>query len=303
MNFIFGLINVPLSYVLNFFAALLGNNFAASVFVFTLFINLALIPLSIKSQKASVGQMRIKPKLDELKKKYGDDKQRYSVEMQKLYQQENISMSGGCLPMIIRMLLLFAVYYLITQPLSNLWQFPSDMIATLKDQVGSANEIDIVRAIKDGSVTVSAEVLERVKAMDFSFFGIDLTQTPKFSINIFEAFNNLWIIPLLAFAMQMLTSIVSVKMQKRLNPDAPSMTGMMLTMPLISLFIGFTVPAAVGFYWACSAFISGTIQTSLQYFYGPQKMLAKERAKEIIAVCDAEQKYLKKRVDDAQSDK
>ena len=81
----------------------MGNNFAAAVLLFTLFINLALLPLTLKSQKASVGQMRIKPKLDELKKKYGDDKQRYSQEMQKLYQQENISMSGGCLPTLIRM--------------------------------------------------------------------------------------------------------------------------------------------------------------------------------------------------------
>ena len=120
LEWLFRIINIPLSYILNFFADFMGNSFAAAVFVFTVFINLAMIPLTMKSQKASVGQMRIKPKLDELKKKYGDDKQRYSQEMQKLYQEENISMSGGCLPMLIRLPIMFSIYYLITQPLTYL---------------------------------------------------------------------------------------------------------------------------------------------------------------------------------------
>ena len=100
----------------------------------------------------------------------------------------------------------------------------------------------------------------------------------------------------MAFAAQMLTSVISLKMQKRLNPDAPSMSGMMLTMPIISLIIGFTVPAGVGFYWACSSLIAGGVQTAVQYFYGPNKMLARERAKEILAVYDEEQKFISKRV-------
>ena len=94
----------------------------------------------------------------------------------------------------------------------------------------------------------------------------------------------------------MLTSVLSMRMQKRINPDAPNMAGMMLTMPLISLFIGFTVPAAVGFYWVCSSLISGGLQLLVQYFYGPHKMLAKERANDIVKVYEAEQKYISNRV-------
>ena len=59
------------------------------------------------------------------------------------------------------------------------------------------------------------------------------------------------------------------------------MAFMMLTMPLISLFIGFTLPAGVGFYWICSSLIGGGIQFVMQQFYGPQKLLAKERSKEL----------------------
>ena len=118
MDAIFSIINIPLGIILKFVAGIFGGNFAAAVFIFTLIINLILIPLSIKSQKASVQQTRIKPKLDELKKRYGDDKQKYSEAMQKLYQEENVSMAGGCLPMILRLVIMMSIYYLIMSPLT-----------------------------------------------------------------------------------------------------------------------------------------------------------------------------------------
>ncbi|MBQ9768890.1 MAG: YidC/Oxa1 family membrane protein insertase [Clostridia bacterium] len=302
MQFLFDLINVPLSYILNFFSMIMGNNFAAAVFLFTLFINLALLPLTLKSQKASVGQMRIKPKLDELKKKYGDDKQRYSQEMQKLYQQENISMSGGCLPTLIRMPFLFSVYYLITQPLTYFGGVSAEKAAEIMKTLGVKSQVEAVNVIQSTG-NLPAGVDSAVERLDFSFFGLNLTETPKFNIDIFNNFQWIWLIPIMAFAAQMLTSIISLRLQKRTNPDAPSMSGMMLTMPLISLFIGFSVPGAVGFYWACSSLVGGLIQAGVQYFYGPQKMLAAERAKDIVKVYEEEQKYIANRVTDKESDK
>ena len=302
MEWLFNIINIPLSYILNFFAGLLGNSFAAAVFVFTIFINLAMIPLTLKGQKASVGQMRIKPKLDELKKKYGDDKQRYSQEMQKLYQEENISMSGGCLPLLIRLPIMFSIYYLITQPLTYLMKIPSDVINSVSEALnlqsgGYSRELTIIDEVTKNP-SLSSEIAGKLDDINFSLFGLDLTQTPKFHINIFENFDLIWLIPIGAFAAQMLTSLISLKIQKKINPDAPSMSGMMLTMPLISLFIGFTVPAGVGFYWACSSLIGGLLQSGIQYYYGPQKMLANERAKELIQVYDSEKKYIDKRATD-----
>lgn len=83
-------------------------------------------------------------------------------------------------------------------------------------------------------------------------------------------------------------------MQKKTNPDAPSMAGMMLTMPLISLFIGFTLPGGVTFYWACSSLIGGFVQIAVQQFYGPHKLLSKERSKELVKQCDFEAGQIKK---------
>ena len=301
MQALFNIINIPFSYVLQFISDIFGGNFAAAVFVFTLLINLAFIPITIKSQKSAVQQLRIKPKLDALKEKYGDDKQKYSMAMQELYQKEGVSMSGGCLPMILRLLIMMSIYWMIMQPLTYLLDIDAGTmkaaVAALKDLgenvVEGRSELQILGAVNSGKINFP-EIAEAAKDMSFSFFGIDLTATPKFNIDIFSHFNRTWIMPLLAFGAQMLSSVMSSVMQKKQNPEAPSMMGMMLTMPLISLFIGFGFPCGVTFYWACSSLIGGVIQILVQQFYGPHKLLSKERTKQLSKQCDFEETQIKK---------
>ncbi len=298
MQTIFNIINIPLAWVLRFIASAFNGNFAAAVFVFTLFINLAFIPLTIKSQKSAVQQTRIKPKLDELKKKYGDDKQKYSAAMQQLYQEENISMAGGCLPMIFRLVIMMSIYWLIMQPITYLMGVDASVIDAAKEALNLGSntrnvELSIISAVESGKIS-SPQILAALDNVGFNFFGINLTETPNFSFNIFGDFQKIWIMPILAFASQILSSMLSMKMQKKANPDAPNMMGMMLTMPLMSLFIGFSLPGGVTFYWACSSLIGGLIQIAVQQFYGPHKLLSKERSKELVKQCDFEAGQIKK---------
>ncbi len=319
------LINDALGWVLRSIAELVGGNFAASIFLFTLIINIVLIPLSIKSQKSSVQQARIKPKLDDLKKRYGDDKQKYSAAMQKLYQEENVSMSGGCLPMILRLVLMMCIYGVILSPLAYLMNADSDEIKTVKSSEAvieilddkSPTELVIIEAIDSGKLTADKipdaekkadqEEVEKVKAaisnisekvsesdLSFDFIGIDLREKPVFHINIFKNFKLNWLMPVMAFLAQMLSSFLSMLVQKKQNPDAPNMSGMLFTMPLISLFIGFGFPCGVTFYWTCSSLIGGAVQVALQALYGPQKLLARERLKELKKQCDFESGQIKK---------
>ena len=335
---IFDIINIPFSYVMRFLVKLLGGNFAASVFFFTLIINLILLPLTVKSQKSSVQQTRIKPKLDDLKRRYGDDKQRYSTEMQKLYQAEGVSMSGGCLPMLLRMLIMLSIYWIVLSPLTymaganknqvqnisnaittgmnELKNSDPDKYATFSEELSwddkgrNNNQLPVVRVIRDYPNAIK-EILsdkdykeieadlkavtakDREAGINYKLFGLDLTQTPHFSFNFAEA-QWIWLIPLGAFAAQILTSLLSSAVQKRNNPDTPSMVGMMLAMSLFSLFIGFTLPAGVGFYWICSSLIGGLLQMAIQSIYGPFQMLARERAKELTTRCDFEAGQLAK---------
>ena len=290
-------INKPFGWILESIAGLVGGNFAASIFLFTLLVNLILIPLSIKSQKSSVQQTRIKPKLDELKKRYGDDKQRYNTEMQKLYQEENVSMSGGCLPLILRLIFMMSIYWIILSPLTYLMHIDKSVITEATQALGttakSGSELAIIHAVRNGTIE-SPAIAKALESINFEFFGINLTQTPKFSFNIFKDFQTIWIMPIIAFGAQILSSLLSMAMQKKINPDAPSMNSMLLMMPLISLFIGFSLPGGVTFYWACSSLIGGLIQTGIQFYYGPHKMLARERIKELKKQSAFEEGQIKK---------
>lgn len=304
MNAIFNVINeYVFSYVMRFIMLLTSQNFALTIFLFTLIINLALIPLSIKSQKASVQQTLIKPKLDLLKKKYGDDKQKYNEAMRDLYQKENVSMSGGCLPMILRMLLLLSVYYLFVRPISYLTTVDANVInsvveglqltSDIRSELTLISQISAPGFVAPEAIAGNVAIIkEAINPIDFNFFGISLTEIPHFTLNLSNAQWN-WIIPILSFAAAILSSIISIVMQKKINPDAPNMAGMMLTMPLISLFIAFNSPCSLGFYWACSSLISGVIQAGIQYFYGPHKMIARSRAKSMIKCYENEEKTLK----------
>ncbi len=297
-------INKPLGWVLESIAGFMGGNFAASIFLFTLLINVLLIPLTIKSQKSSVQQTRIKPKLDELKKRCGDDRQKFAQEQQKLYQEENVSMSGGCLPMLLRMFLILSIYNIILSPLTYLMHIDAETISAATTAFREAfpkeqfSQLKLITAIENSDITFkSIEAVRETLAntnINFNLFGIDLTQTPKFTFNIFKDFQLNWLMPIIAFACQIVTALISAKMQKKINPDAPSMTTMLLSMPLITLYFGFTLPGGVTFYWACSSLIGGLIQPIIQYVYGPHKMLARERIKELNKQCDFEDGQIKK---------
>ena len=104
----FDIIAIPFEYILNFFESITGN-YAVAIILFTVAVQLLMFPLSVKQQKSMAKQAKLRPKLDALKEKCGDDRQKYSMEMNELYQRENISPMGGCMPMLIRMLLLLGV--------------------------------------------------------------------------------------------------------------------------------------------------------------------------------------------------
>ena len=280
------IINKPIGWILEMLSYLTGGNFAAAVFLLTLLINLLLIPLSIKTQRSTAKQAKLRPKMDRLKEKYGNDKVRYNEELTKLYQQEKVSATGGCLPLLIRMPFLMGIYTAVNRPLTFLVGLSSEVIGQAQSAYAALNGVEAARVTELNIVSAAPQLQATVPQLanigdkvDFNFLGLDLTQSPHFTINIFGGFEAIWIIPILSFATAMLTSIISMHMQKKTNPDAPNMAAMMLTMPLISLFIAFTVPGAVGFYWACSNLVSGSIQTVLSYIYSPNKIIAMDQAK------------------------
>ena len=296
------IINKPLGYVLQWLSTLFGGNFAAAVFFFTLLINLVMLPLTIKSQKSTANQARLKPKLEALKKKCGDDKVKYNQEMQELYQRENVSAAGGCLPMALRLVVMFGVYEVITGPLRYLASMDAsivnDALFAAKDAglIASTarNEIALLPLIESGAIELAGVDISSLGGLNFSLFGLDLSQTPSFDWNIFGGFQPIWLIPIFSFVSSIASSLVSMAMQKKSNPEAPNMAAMMLMMPIMSLVIAFSVPGAVGFYWIISNLVSTGIQTVVQVIYSPNKIIARDQLSSIIHKNKKEQATIKK---------
>ena len=101
------LITGPFGSVLNFIYSLV-NNYGLAIIIFCIVCKLLLFPLTLKSKKSMFANARIQPKMQELQKKYKNDKDRYSMELQKLYKEEKVSPLAGCLPLLITMPILLA---------------------------------------------------------------------------------------------------------------------------------------------------------------------------------------------------
>ena len=110
---------IPLGWILWFIYNLVNNYFVA-IFLFTLIVRAATFPLSLKSQKAQADRARLAPRLERLQKKYAKDPKKLQEKQMSLYEKEGVSMTGGCLPMVIQMIVLFGIIAVIYSPLTHL---------------------------------------------------------------------------------------------------------------------------------------------------------------------------------------
>ena len=221
-------------------------NYGLAIIIFTIIIKLILIPLNVRSQKAMKKQQKIQPVLAELQKKYANDQEKLNREMMKLYKENNISMTGGCLPMLIQFPILIGLYQVIQKPLSYLAGITSEMwnsapfidevvrlqskMVELGYNIGNlasysmqqlANNAQIQLSKWAGIVGTEGSFLEGVNGaathpwvLNFNFLGLDLSNAPSESFKYIMAldFSHWSIIALLAIPLlAVVTSVISMK--------------------------------------------------------------------------------------------
>ncbi len=267
----------------------LVQNYGWAIIIFTVIVKLILLPLNIKSQKAMRKQQKIQPILMELQKKYANDKEKLSQETMKVYKENNISMMGGCLPMLIQFPILIGLYNAIRSPIKYLLRvdFHNDAViekatalfeaakAGLGDKIGNLSGVSIDSIIKNYQMQLSnwsRDFGNGEWAIDFNFLGLDLSRNPgeAFSAIIAGDFSNLAtvllvLIPILA----MFTTWLSMWQSQRMNKQAQAagsaadMTkSMNMIMPIMTGFFAISLPAGLGIYWIAS----NIFQLAQQYF-------------------------------------
>jgi YidC/Oxa1 family membrane protein insertase len=173
-----------------------------------------------------------------------------------LQQAEGVSPMSGCLPLLIQFPVIIILYNVIQRPLSYICKMPADMIKKFTETLGKSQEIELLGKLRENAHLVEGLNL-KADLPNPSLFGIDLSATPSFA-----NFGWLLLIPLFTF----ITSYLTMFLSKRLNPSMQNITQsreqktsmiiMELMMPLMSLFIAFRVPGALGLYWIYQSILS-----------------------------------------------
>ena len=274
---LFDIIYIPFGYVMRFFCSFTNNNYAISLLLFAVAVKIVLLPFSIKQQKNQIKGAALRPKMMAIEKKYAgrNDKatlQKKQNELMELQQKEGYSPLSGCLPLLIQLPVIMALYNIIRNPLTYVCRFATDTVNALATKVNElsdavvfadvakADQITIISKIKElgygnfeGIEGFSAELLP-----NFNLFGLDISATPKIA-------SWLVLVPILVFLSQYFT----MKLSRKLNPVAQmtattqeaqmSNTIMDIMMPLMTLWMAFNFSATIGIYWIYQSLI-GIIQ-------------------------------------------
>lgn len=262
MGEIFGLAIVrPLGLILLGIFKIVGN-YGLAVILFALLVKLVVIPLTIKSKKSMLAMSAMNAELQQLQKKYANNRVKLNEEMQKLYDRHGVNPMSGCLPQFIPLIIMMGLYYAVQQPLKFMMGFGDEVIGQLANLVG----VDMATAGYYGQITI-AEKLGQIYQeaggvwpdtvtaimngsgellnINFSFLGLNLAQTPSISDP-----SIIWIIPILSGVTAYLSSYIMQKMQGTQNSAAAGqMKVLNILMPLMSLYFGFILPGAIGIYW------------------------------------------------------
>jgi hypothetical protein len=280
------LIRVPFGYLLDWLYTF-TNNYGLALILFSLIVKLVLLPMSVKSKKSMLKMSRLSPQVKALEAKYGDDKQKYQLAVQQMYKEEGVSMGGGCLWSFIPLLILLPLYYVIREPITymmhNSRSISEAIVAFLQAsgenlgknayyaQLAAAGHIgDYMEELKSLAVTANANL----QAMNFQFLGIDLAAIPTFRFWDCEGWSEigLFLIPVVSAGLQAVSMWISQKMNNQVATNADgeqdadaaktanqTNATMMLMMPLMSLWIGFSMPPAISIYWIAQA-VFGAVQ-------------------------------------------
>ena len=288
------LITVPFGWLLGVLYDL-TSNYGVAMILFALIVQLVLTPINAKSKKSMMKMSRLQPRIQEIQRKYANDQQKQNEAMQKLQQEEGASMGmGGCLWSFVPLFILFPLFTVIREPITYILgesaEVTAQIVSVIKEAApalfessragGYYDQVIAASAIAEHASALQAAIpgisADTLAGINFDFLGINLGAIPTF--NVFGpnwawdwAHIGAFLIPLISAGSQVLQMWISQKTNESVITDekgvqdketaknsqtAQSNKMMMWMMPLMSLWIGFTVSAGLSLYW----FIGGVFR-------------------------------------------
>ena len=293
---------VPFAWLVRLFYNLTGS-YGVALILFTLVIKLIMLPFQMKSKRSMMRMNRLSGQMKEIQKRYANNQVKMNEEIQKLYAEEGVNPMSGCLWSFIPLPILIALYSIIRQPITHFMMLPESAVETLIQTATKAgvNMTNIVQLDKAGEAIVKNGItqlasygqINLVKAVqelglatpegwfnvNYNFIGLDLTATPWEYVKNFAftwAVIGVILIPILSGLSQFILSKITMSAQPQTD-GAGSMKSMMYMMPLMSVYIAFIMPAALGVYWIAQSVFSLIQEVILNKTF-TAKMEAEEEA-------------------------
>lgn len=236
--------------IIRFIYELVNNNYLISILLFTFLTKLILLPLTLMQIKSTEKIQEITPKDAEIREKYKNDKQKQAEELSKLYSENKINPMGGCLPLLIQLPIILAMFYIVKQPLTYITQTSAEDI---KNYTATYLNKSVEEVSENEVKAYEIQIAEKNNLIDMEVgFGINLGDTPSNVFSKDEA-NKAHPISLLIPVLTVVFSILQTKiMQKNSNmtdeqKEMQKSSNMML--PIMSGIIAYTMPLALGVYW------------------------------------------------------
>jgi YidC/Oxa1 family membrane protein insertase len=250
----------PLVNALIFFYNLLGENLGWAIVGLTALIRLLLTPLTLPSLKTAQKLKELQPELDKVKAKYGANKQEFAKKQLEFYQQNGVNPAAGCLPQIIQIVILIALFQAFSQVLTangnvaeNLNQVLYPWLQLHPEAVIN-NRFAYLDLTKPDLITIPA----------ISIFGFSFNQLPGIFLLLSAAiqfFSSKLMLPATQKAKQL------AEKTQAANDDlvAAMQQQMLYLMPLMTVFIGFQFAAGLVLYWLVFSTIMLGQQLWLKY--------------------------------------
>ena len=287
MGFISGIFGYLLNWLYEVF-----SNYGVAILIFSVILRVILIPITIKQQKSMKKSAKLQAEMSEIQKKYKNNPEKLNQETIELYKREKMSPFSGCLSSILQIIIIFSVFWLVSQPLTYMKKIDKDLIEKysneMKESGYNANNSYIQIETIDYAETKYQEIEKQLEQEDvehkeelkqkqddynklrlnMEFLGIDLSKVPTQSLNDWRVY----VIPVL----YVLTSIASIKIttatqknkQKKsivVSEDGENneevdpteqmqqmSNSMMYMMPVMSVMIAIVAPLGLALYWLMS---------------------------------------------------
>lgn len=287
----------------------LVGNYGIAVFLFALVVNLILLPFQMKSKKSMLRMTALQPQIAELQKRHEGNPRKLQEETGKLYKEEHVNPMSGCLWSLIPFPILLALYRAIRFPLTTMMGVPAELVAgegalSVKlAEMGFSSSANAAYIQLQQSQFISnhwsdfnfTTISEKIQFINYKFLGVDLGEMPRLKFwenGLTWAAIGLFLIPIISAVLSYLQMAISQKTTPQAGTtqqqaqSAQQMKTMNFMMPLVSLYICFIMPAALGIYWIFTSLLGIIRDVALNKIYGRQIELeraereARQRARE-----------------------